>query len=104
MGGTAWSMEMSMASGEESLRRMVEGWLAPDSTDLIRVVEFRSSRARGECYVCVEALKAEGPVAMFFFRHEDRKWYVYPSERKQPSINWQLITRTALSSLSAEWG
>jgi hypothetical protein len=75
-----------MASGHNSLRQMVEHWLAPDPTRGVRVLEFRNRRSQRECYVCVETLAASGPVALFFFRHQDGMWRVFPPDRERPMM------------------
>ncbi|SKD04453.1 hypothetical protein SAMN05445504_9232 [Burkholderia sp. CF099] len=75
-----------MASGGKSLRLMVEHWFAADPSKGIRVVEFRNRRSKHECYVRVEALTGTGPVAMFFFRHEDKTWRIYPPSRAKPIL------------------
>lgn len=72
-----------MASGKSSLRAMVEDWLAPDPTMGVRVTEFRNRRSKRECYVCVETLRTEGPLALFFFRHKDGAWRVFPPARER---------------------
>jgi hypothetical protein len=75
-----------MASAGKSLHSMVEHWLAPTSMDTVHVVEFRNQRARRQCYVCVEAGRAAGPAAMFFFRHKDGLWCIFPPCRERPSM------------------
>jgi hypothetical protein len=65
---------------------MVESWLTPDPSKGIRVTEFRNRRSSQECYVCVETLKAEGPVTLFFFRHEDGAWRIFPPARERPTM------------------
>lgn len=75
-----------MGSAGASLRQMVEHWLAPDPTKRVRVTHFRNRRSKRECYVCVEAFKAESPVAMFFFRHEDGIWRIYPPSRERSAM------------------
>ncbi|PMS36876.1 hypothetical protein C0Z20_12090 [Trinickia symbiotica] len=67
-----------MASGQNSLRLMVEHWLAPDPAMGVRVTKFINRRSKRECYVCVETLRTDGPVAIFFFRHQDGAWHVFP--------------------------
>ena len=74
-----------MRSAGESLRLMVEHWLAPDPTKRVRATHFGNRRSKRECYVCVEALKTDGPVA-FFFRHEDRIWRIFPPGRERPAM------------------
>lgn len=75
-----------MSTARNSLREMVEHWLAPNPTDELRVTEFRNRRATRECYVCVETLTEAGPVALFFFRHQDGVWRVFPPSRERPAM------------------
>jgi hypothetical protein len=76
-----------MASSGTSLRLMVEHWLEPACAKKVRVTRFRNSHYVGECYVCVERFNEnDGQVAMFFFRHGDGVWRVYPQERERPSL------------------
>lgn len=75
-----------MNSVKNSLRETVEHWLAPNLASKLRVTEFRNRRSRHECYVCVEALTAAGPVALFFFRHQDGVWRIFPPSRERPAM------------------
>ena len=74
-----------MASTGKSLRSMVERWLAPTSMDTVHVVEFKNQRARRQCYVCVEARRAAGTAAMFFFR-KDGLWCIFPPDWERPAM------------------
>lgn len=75
-----------MARAGGSLRLMVEHWLAPDLAHLVRVTRFRNQRSTGECYVCVETVSPRGTVAMFFFRHRDGAWRVFPPSPSRPMM------------------
>lgn len=75
-----------MASGKTSLRAMVEDWLAPGPAKSVRITEFRNRRSRRECHVRVEVLGGEGHVALFFFRHEDGSWCIFPPARERPAM------------------
>ncbi|REG50990.1 hypothetical protein B0G80_7467 [Paraburkholderia sp. BL6669N2] len=75
-----------MASANNSLRLMVEQWLAPDPAQAVRVIEFRNRRSRHECYVCVETLRDSGPVTLYFFRHQDGAWRIFPPDRERPAM------------------
>ena len=66
------------AAGEQSLRFLVEKWLAPAPSNPIRVTEFSRTRAGGRRYVRVETALAEGDRSLFFFRHDDGCWCVFP--------------------------
>lgn len=73
-----------MASAGRSLRSMVEQWLNSNPENVYRISQFR--RSSSECYVCVEATSAVGPVSMFFFRHPDGTWCVFPPSPKRPAM------------------
>jgi len=73
-------------SEQRSLRALVSLWLAPDLRG-VKVIEFRRGHSRRECYVRVEVWKEEGAIAMFFFRHRDGGWRVFPPERKRPTFS-----------------
>lgn len=84
-----------MAGGRSSLRAMVEDWLAPEPERGVRVTEFRNRRSKGECYVCVETLRADGPVALFFFRHQDGSWRIVPPAPELPAMGSAWISTAA---------
>ncbi|SAL82788.1 hypothetical protein AWB67_06222 [Caballeronia terrestris] len=71
-----------MHTDEKSLRSAVDKWLAPTPAMPARVVRF-CVRAR---YVCVEALRPTGVLAIVFFRHDDGSWNVFPPQIKRPSM------------------
>ena len=75
-----------MASAGMSLRLMIDHWLAPDPSTMVRVTEFRNRRSKHECYVCVETFRGTCPVAMFFFRHQDGTWRIFPPSRERPAM------------------
>lgn len=75
-----------MTNGKNSLRAMVEHWLAPDPARPVRVTQFRNRRAAHERFVCIETFRTERPIAMFFFRHDDGAWRVFPPSRERPAM------------------
>ncbi|TCG10056.1 hypothetical protein BZM27_00955 [Paraburkholderia steynii] len=77
-----------MADGQTSLRALVEHWLAPGEAHRVRVVEFRNNRVRQQCYVRVEVSKTDECMAMFFFRHQDGIWRVFPPARVRPAMGF----------------
>lgn len=62
----------------QSLRCQVEKWLAPAPATPVRVTAFSRTRVGGQRYVCVETLSPSGARALFFFKHDDGIWYVFP--------------------------
>lgn len=75
-----------MANGDRSLRAMVTYWLVPDPAGPVRVTRFKNQPAKRECYVCVEAFCGGKQATMFFFRHPDRIWRIFPPERSRPAL------------------
>lgn len=67
-----------MNTAETSLRSLVDKWTPPNWVGPIRITRF-SSAHRGR-YVRVEVSRPEGPFALFFFRHDDGVWRVFPAE------------------------
>ncbi|MEX3998753.1 hypothetical protein AB4Y38_07630 [Paraburkholderia sp. EG285A] len=65
---------------------MIEDWLAPDPVKGFRITEIRNRKSRHGCYVCVETLKKEGPVSMYFFRHQDGLWRIFPPALERPAM------------------
>ncbi|MFM0232904.1 hypothetical protein [Paraburkholderia sediminicola] len=65
-------------ANEQSLRWQVEKWLAPAPTTPVHVTRFSRTRWNGRRYVCVETSSPTGARALFFFRHDDGSWYVFP--------------------------
>jgi len=70
----------------QSLRFQVEKWLAPDSSTPVRVVEFSRTLPGRRRYVCVETAQAAGLRALFFFRHDDGCWRVFPPAVDRPKV------------------
>jgi hypothetical protein len=60
----------------QSLRYQVEKWLAPATP--VHVTAFGYTRLGRARYVCVETRQATGFHALFFFRHDDGYWNVFP--------------------------
>ncbi|RCJ07558.1 hypothetical protein DDK22_16275 [Cupriavidus necator] len=66
------------STNEQSLRFQVDKWLAPSPTSSIHVVEFSRTLSGRRRYVCVETVHPAGSRALFFFRHDDDCWHVFP--------------------------
>ena len=86
-----------MASAEKSLRLMIEHWLGPELGDEVRVTRFRNRRSTRECYVRVETFNAAGPVAMFFFRHQDGTWRIFPPSQERPAMCVGVVSTNSVS-------
>jgi hypothetical protein len=64
----------------KSLRLLVEKWLAPTPAMPVRVTRFGRTRFSQSRYVRVESQRPEGSIAIFFFRHGDGTWCVFPPQ------------------------
>ncbi|TCG03527.1 hypothetical protein BZM27_47890 [Paraburkholderia steynii] len=61
-----------------SLRYQVKKWLAPTSTSFVKVTEFGRTRWGRTRYVCIETSSSADVRMLFFFRHDDGTWQVFP--------------------------
>ena len=75
-----------MSTAEKSLHYLVEKWLAPTPLARIRVVQFGRMQGDSRRYVHVEASAPTGSHAIFFFRHDDGCWRVFPARIARPSM------------------
>jgi hypothetical protein len=73
----------------QSLRFQVEKWLAPGPTVPVRVIEFSRTRSGRRRYVRVrvETTQPGGSRTLFFFRHDDGCWHVFPPSGDGPQID-----------------
>jgi hypothetical protein len=84
-------------SNEQSLRCQVEKWLAPAPAIPVHVTEFSRTRWGGRRYVCIETSSGDGARALFFFRHDDGNWCVFPPTADR----WKLTTVRPVSRVVA---
>ena len=85
------------STSEQSLRCQVEKWLAPAPAIPVHVTRFSRTGWNGQRYVCVETSSAEGARALFFFRHDDGNWFVFPPTADR----WKLTTVRPVSRVVA---
>ncbi|WP_144111601.1 hypothetical protein [Paraburkholderia sp. BCC1886] len=71
-------------ASEQSLRFLVEKWLAPEPSAPVRVTEFSRTRLGGRRYVRVETSQDADARGLFFFRHDDGCWCVFPPTADTP--------------------
>lgn len=64
------------ATRPSELRHAVDKWLVPDATHPARVACTGRTHAGGVPYVLIQ--RAADAMAIFFFRHRDGSWQVYP--------------------------
>lgn len=70
-----------------SLRQVVDKWLAPTAASPARVTRIGRMLHERRRYVCVEAAHATGTLAIFFFRHDDGSWCVFPPAATRPAMS-----------------
>ncbi|QBR01124.1 hypothetical protein [Paraburkholderia pallida] len=80
-----------MNTGGTSLHDLVDKWLAPASPMRVHVVAFGHLREGGGPYVHVEVAAANGSRAIFFFRHDDGRWCVFPPRLARHASNRYLL-------------
>ncbi|WER46396.1 hypothetical protein CupriaWKF_02050 [Cupriavidus sp. WKF15] len=78
------------STNEHSLRFQVEKWLAPSHTASVHVVEFSRTLSGRRRYVCVETTQQSDLRALFFFRHDDGCWRVFPPAVDRPKTSNRL--------------
>ncbi|CAG9190844.1 hypothetical protein PSAB6_100012 [Paraburkholderia sabiae] len=61
-----------------SLRAMVERWLAHMPPCEVSFARFGSEGSGRRCHVRVDVHRPEGDLAIHFFRHRDGMWRVFP--------------------------
>ncbi|CAB3763092.1 hypothetical protein [Paraburkholderia humisilvae] len=76
-----------MNSTGKTLHWAVDKWLAPTPAMPARVTRLSRMRGHGGRCVCVETARPSGLLAIFFFRHADGSWNVFPPAAQRPAMN-----------------
>jgi hypothetical protein len=74
-----------MDTAQSSLHDQVEKWFGVEPTEHVRVAGF-GHMTDGTCYVHIAASSTSGSWELYFFRHDDGGWRVFPQRTKQPSM------------------
>jgi hypothetical protein len=72
---------------EKSLRGLVGKLLGTESRQSVRVLSIHRSRSGRTRRVCLEVQRPGGSLALFFFRHGDGVWHVFPPGDVRPSMS-----------------
>lgn len=75
-----------MAGEEGSLRWLIDKWLTPTPGASIRVVRYGRENSEQRRCVLAQSSDSPGSLAIFFFRHDDGSWRVFPPARKGPAM------------------
>jgi hypothetical protein len=75
----------------QSLRLVVEKWLGFTSPKTARISAFGRTVSGGRRYVCVETTHDSEQFALFFFRHGDGCWRVFPPAPTFPEMTLERL-------------
>ena len=76
-----------MNTRNKSLRSMIEKWVAPQFDNPIHLVRCGRGNSSGVRCVRVETIADAPALTIFFFRHNDGSWNVFPPELERPAMN-----------------
>ncbi|RDJ99083.1 hypothetical protein DLM46_30320 [Paraburkholderia lacunae] len=76
-----------MAAAEKSLRVLVDRWFGATGGRVVRVQLRRLPGPTAARCICVEAQRPAGTLTVFFFRHNDGSWHVFPPETIRPAMS-----------------
>ncbi|MFC0401467.1 hypothetical protein [Paraburkholderia rhizosphaerae] len=76
----------------KTLHWAVDKWLAPTPARPARVTRFARGDGQGRRCVRVEAEQPGGLMAIFFFRHRDGSWNVFPPAVERPAMSGSIST------------
>jgi hypothetical protein len=65
-------------AGNRSLRSQVEKLVGSTRGHGVRVRLLNRSRTGRTCRVCIQVDRPTGSFSLFFFRHADGAWHVFP--------------------------
>ncbi|WP_429574347.1 hypothetical protein [Paraburkholderia sp. UCT70] len=73
-------------AGNTSLRSQVEKLVGPTGLRGARMRLLNRSRSGGTCRVCIRIDLPTGAFSLFFFRHADGTWHVFPPGQRRPEM------------------
>jgi len=76
-----------MPTAEKSLRVLVDKWFGATGVRLVRVQLRRLPGPTAARCICVEAQRPAGTLTVFFFRHNNGSWQVFPPETIRPAMS-----------------
>ncbi|NMM04077.1 hypothetical protein HHL24_40240 [Paraburkholderia sp. RP-4-7] len=75
-----------MSIRESNLRLQIGKWFAPTPALPVRIKRLALGRSGGRRYVAVEVSRYAGGTAIWFFRHREGNWQVFPPDIKRPAL------------------
>lgn len=79
-----------MEATQISLRGLIDKWLAPCDTSQIRVTQFSRTGPSRKRFIRVETAHSTGTRAIYFFKHGDGTWRVFPPGNGGPQ--WSMVS------------
>lgn len=84
-----------MNGTRQSLRAVADKWLALRPDTLLEVTRCAHGRKAGRAHeaaskrrcVYIRAIGAASELGLFFFRHEDGAWYIFPPSDASPIVH-----------------
>ncbi|CAB3802634.1 hypothetical protein [Paraburkholderia fynbosensis] len=73
-------------AGDRSLRSQVEKLIGSTRGQAARVRLLERTRSGGTCRVCIQIDRPTGTFSLFFFRHADGTWHVFPPGQHRPAM------------------
>jgi hypothetical protein len=75
-----------MIAANKSLRLQIEKLVGSSCKDRASVRVIHRSRSGRTCRVCIQVERPAGSFALFFFRHDDGTWHVFPPDQTRPEM------------------
>jgi len=75
-----------MIRRQSSLRLLIGKWLAATPTKPVQIRRLARERSDRRRYVAVEVSRRAGGAAIWFFRHQDGSWEVFPPDVQRPPL------------------
>lgn len=76
-----------MRSEEKSLRWLIDKWMARTPASPVRVTRYGQVRSGQGRYVLAQSSGDARSLMIFFFRHDDGSWCVFPPASKRPAMH-----------------
>jgi hypothetical protein len=77
-----------MKPGESSLRSLIEKWFSPTAAAPVHVSRCTFANSSQTKCVLARSSVSEASLAIFFFRHDDGIWRVFPPSPRKPELQF----------------
>ncbi|CAE6730860.1 hypothetical protein R69888_02054 [Paraburkholderia haematera] len=80
-----------MVAMKSSLRGLREKLQATAGAMPARLLALHGSQDGLTCRVCIEIRRPDGPIVLFFYRHGDGTWHVFPPGDNQGRMGFERL-------------